>query len=131
GEGQLAADAGALDAAEGEAGVALDDAVDGDVAGFDAGDVVVDAAAGGPEAGAEAERRGVGELDGVIGVVGAGDGGDGAEGFVAEGGDLRGAVGEEGGLVEGARALDALAAGDEAGALADGGVDLLLEVVEE
>src|SRR5947209_13623641 len=67
--GELPAVAGALDAAEGEARVGLDDAVDEDVAGLDLGGEGL--AAGGiarPDAGAEAEGGAVGELHGVIGV---------------------------------------------------------------
>src|SRR5580658_6906601 len=84
GGGQLAAVAALLDPAEGKTRVGFDRTVNEHGAGFNARD---DLALGGgdivgPDAGAQAETRGVGEMDRVIDVVGMDQRGDRAEGFI-------------------------------------------------
>src|SRR5947209_3090500 len=63
--GQLAAVAAVFDAAEGEAGIGFDCAVDKNAAGFDLGaEAFGQCDVGSPDAGAQAVARAVGECDG-------------------------------------------------------------------
>ncbi len=97
----FAAPAAVFDAAEGEARVGFDDAVDENGAGVDLGGEGLGAiGVACPDAGAEAVAGLVGESDGVVGVVGADDGGDGAEGFFVERGHAGLDIGQDGRLVE-------------------------------
>src|SRR6202035_5796745 len=112
--GELAAVARALDAAEGQAGVGLDGAVDEDRAGLDLrGQVGAARRIGGPEAGAEAEAGAVGEGDRLRGVLGADDGGDRTEGLLVEGRHPRLDARQHGRLVEPAAAVPPPAARPE------------------
>src|SRR5579884_712755 len=87
---ELAAVAAAFDAAEGEAGVGGDHAVDEDVAGFDAtGELGAALDVGGPQRGAQAVGGVVGQLDGVVGVARANHRRHWAEDLLAEGGHLQ------------------------------------------
>ena len=113
----FAAEAGGFYPAEGGDFGGDDAFVDADHAVFEAfGDAEDSADVAGVEVGGEAEFGVVGEGDGFGFGFEAEEGGDGAEGFFAEDEGVVGDVGEQGGLEEGAAALVAFAAGDDAGA---------------
>ena len=127
--GQFAAVAAHFHAAEGEARVGVDDAVDEDGSGLQqvCGDVFGALCISRKDGGTEAVARQVGEADGVGSVGGFDDGGDGSEEFFVEGGASRPDVGEDGGREVSARAVGDKATGE---ALCPGGDASLLLVVE-
>src|SRR6185295_9213421 len=129
---ELAAVAGALDAAKGQARIGLDDAVDEDVAGLDLGGqpLAADGIAG-PHAGAEAERGAVRQLDGVRGVARPYDRGHRSEGLLVEGGHAGLDAGEHRRRVEPAPPRQPPAAGAELGAGLDGPPHLVVQGVEQ
>ena len=132
GGGELAAIAGVLDAAEGEARVAGDHGIEEDCPALEPGDeALLFRRVASPGGGAEAEGSIVGEGDGLVEVLHAEEHGDGAEELFAIDGGGAGHAGEDGGLEVVAFADHALAAGEDACAGACRGLHLGLQLVDD
>jgi hypothetical protein len=116
GGGELAAIAGALDAAEGKLRIAGDHGVDEDAAALELrNEALLLLWVHGPDRGSEAEGCVVGELDGLIEIADLEEHGDGSEDLLVEDGGVARDVDQHRGFEEVAATVEAGASGEDDG----------------
>src|SRR4051794_8093189 len=127
---QLSAVPGLLDASERQPRVGGGVGVDEQGARADPGaDVERPSVVGGPHAGSQAVRRGVGELHRLVVVVERDDGGRGSEGLLRHHRHVQGDVHQDGRGEPGGSPAQPLATGQDPGACINGGLDLSFDVL--